>query len=88
MASLLILQTAVDEGLGSCFIGVPPDQDAAVRAAFAIPDDFDPVGVVTIGHRARPATGAAGSPTPRARASRWRTSCIAGRWGHHASPSV
>ena len=28
MASLLILQTAVDEGLGACFFGIPPERDA------------------------------------------------------------
>ena len=65
MASLLILQTATDAGLGSCFIGIPPDKDAAVREAFGIPDDFDPVGVVTIGHHDT-GEGAAGSPTRRA----------------------
>ena len=52
MASLLILQTAVDEGLGACFFGIPPERDAAVRAAFGIPDDFDPVGAITLGHPA------------------------------------
>jgi nitroreductase len=86
MASLLILQTATDHGLASCFIGVPPDRDAAVRAAFGIPDDFDPVGVVTIGHPAAD-TGAAGSP------SRRRRKPVAdvvhrGRWGHGHSPSA
>src|SRR6478736_540891 len=49
-----------------CFIGIPPDKEAAVHAAFAIPDDFDPVGVVTIGHHAT-GEGAKGSPTRRAR---------------------
>ena len=52
MASLLILQTAVDEGLGSCFFGVPPESDEAVRAEFAIPTTFDPVGAITLGHPA------------------------------------
>jgi nitroreductase len=66
MAALLILQTAVDEGLGSCFFGIPPDRDEAVRREFAIPDDFDPVGVITIGHRAD-TPGAAGSPARRGR---------------------
>lgn len=66
MAALLILQTATDHGLGSCFIGVPPPREAAVREAFAIPDDFDPVGVVTIGHAAE-TVGAKGSPAKRAR---------------------
>ena len=72
MASLLILQTATDEGLGSCFIGIPPDRDAAVREAFGIPDDHDPVGVITIGHRAsgeRPVRLAALAAAPRASTS-------------------
>jgi nitroreductase len=86
MASLLILQTAVDEGLGSCFIGVPPDKDAAVRTAFGIPDDFDPVGVITIGHRVSD-DGAAGSPAKRQRKP---VSDVVhrGRWGHASSPSA
>jgi nitroreductase len=66
MAALLILQTAVDEGLGSCFFGIPPERDEAVRRAFGIPDEFDPVGVVTIGHLADD-PGAAGSPARRRR---------------------
>jgi nitroreductase len=66
MASLLILQTAVDEGLGSCFFGIPPEREEAVRREFGIPDTFDPVGVITIGHRADDA-GAAGSPSRRQR---------------------
>ncbi len=66
MASLLILQTAVDAGLGGCFFGIPPDKEQSVRAAFEIPDAFDPVGAITIGHAAvHP--GALGSPTRRRR---------------------
>ncbi len=66
MASLLILQTAVDAGLGGCFFGIPPDRVAAVREAFSIPYAFDPVGTVTLGHpAARP--GAQGSPSRRGR---------------------
>jgi len=30
MAALLILQTAVDEGLGACFFGIPPDRRSYV----------------------------------------------------------
>ncbi|HET6698372.1 MAG TPA: nitroreductase family protein [Nocardioidaceae bacterium] len=61
MAALLILQTAVDEGLGACFFGIPPDRVPAFRAAFAVPEDHMPIGAITIGHRVpRPtATGAA-----------------------------
>jgi nitroreductase len=86
MASLLILQTATDHGLASCFIGIPPLKVAAVREAFGIPADFDPVGVVTIGHHAADA-GAAGSPTRRRRKP---TEDVVhrGRWGHGSSPSA
>lgn len=66
MATMLILQTVVDEGLGALYFGIPPESDAAVRDAFAIPDTFDPIGAVTIGHPA--GGGAKGSPTRRKRA--------------------
>ena len=65
MASLLVLQTAVDAGLGGCFFGLPPHADGAVRRAFAIPDDHDPIGVITLGHPAD--GGAKGSPARRRR---------------------
>jgi nitroreductase len=66
MASLMILLTAVDEGLGACFFGIPPDHDRATRDAFGIPDDFDPVGAITLGHRL-PDEAPSGSPTKRKR---------------------
>jgi nitroreductase len=66
MASLLILQTAVDEGLGACFFCIPPEHEEAVRARFDIPDAFDPVGAITFGHRAD-AEAPSGSPTVRRR---------------------
>ncbi|RLV48398.1 nitroreductase family protein [Nocardioides mangrovicus] len=66
MASLLILQTVVDEGLGACFFGVV--EIDAVRTEFGIPASHDPVGVITIGHRTD-SSGAAGSPRTRARRS-------------------
>ena len=68
MASLLILQTCVDEGLGACFFGIPVDKVAAVRDEFSIASDFDPVGVITLGHRVDD-TGAKGSPSRRVRKS-------------------
>jgi nitroreductase len=52
MASLLILLTAVDEGLDACFFGISPDQLTPFRAEFAIPDDYAPIGGITVGHRA------------------------------------
>ncbi|NYD40287.1 nitroreductase family protein [Nocardioides panaciterrulae] len=83
MASLLIMQTVVEEGLGSCFFGIPPERDAVVRREFDIPDDYDPVGVMTIGHPA--AGGAKGSPARRARRPMDEV-VHRGRWGHPTSP--
>jgi nitroreductase len=51
-AALLMLLTAVDEGLGACFFGVPEDRHAAVRSAFAVPAGRRLVGVVSVGHPA------------------------------------
>ncbi|WP_028659178.1 nitroreductase family protein [Nocardioides insulae] len=65
MATLLILQTVVDEGLGALYFGIPPHSDRAVRDAFGIPDHYDPIGAVTIGHPAD--GGAQGSPSRRRR---------------------
>lgn len=82
MASLLILQTAVDEGLGACFFGIPGEHTDSFRAAFAIPDDHSPVGAITIGHREAD-SGVAGSPGRRER----RGDVIhRGRWGTTVSP--
>jgi nitroreductase len=66
MASLLILQTVVDEGLGALFFGIPPEHADAVRREFAIPDSHDPIGAITIGHLAEDA-GVRGSPAKRRR---------------------
>jgi nitroreductase len=66
MASLLILQTAVDEGLGACFFGIPPAQIPGFRAAFGVPEAFTPIGAVSVGHRADD-SGIAGSGTRRRR---------------------
>jgi nitroreductase len=50
MAALLILQTAVDVGLGAVFFGIF-DQEG-FRKAFGIPDEYTAVGTVAIGHKA------------------------------------
>ena len=51
-AALLIHLTAVDEGLGSCFIGLPVETIPAFRSAFGVPEEFAPIGAVTVGYRA------------------------------------
>jgi nitroreductase len=50
MASLLILLGAVDEGLASCFFGVPPERHQTVRTAFDIRAGLGIVGVISLGH--------------------------------------
>jgi nitroreductase len=79
MASLLILQTAVDEGLGACFFGIPPEQFDAFRAAFDVPAAYTPIGAISIGHRVAD-LGAKGSPTRRPRKS-LDDVVHRGRWG-------
>ena len=54
MAALLILQTAVDEGLGACFFGIPPSLTGSVRAECGVPEDLMPIGAITVGHPAPP----------------------------------
>jgi nitroreductase len=50
MAALLMLLTAVEEGLGACFFGVPTERVDALREAFGVPASHRPVGVVSVGY--------------------------------------
>jgi nitroreductase len=51
MAALLMMLTAIDAGLGSCFIGILPEHLPPFKAEFGIPDALEPIGAVTVGHR-------------------------------------
>jgi nitroreductase len=51
MAALLMLLTAVDEGLAACFFGIPPDRIGSFRAAFGVPGEYRPIGCVSVGYR-------------------------------------
>ncbi|MFD1081163.1 nitroreductase family protein [Micromonospora andamanensis] len=51
-AALLMMLTAVDEGLGSCFFGIPPQRLESYREAFGVPEAYHPIGALTIGYRA------------------------------------
>ncbi|KRF34872.1 nitroreductase family protein [Nocardioides sp. Soil805] len=76
MAALLILQTAVDEGLGACFFGIPGEHVDGFREAFGVPGDHTPIGAITVGHRTE-STGTRGSAARRER----RTDAVhRGRW--------
>ncbi len=49
-ASLLMLLGAVDAGLGACFFGIPPVSTATYRAAFGVPEEYAPIGAITVGY--------------------------------------
>jgi nitroreductase len=51
MATLLMLLTVTDEGLGACFFGIPPERLSAFRTDFGVPETYEPIGAITIGHR-------------------------------------
>jgi nitroreductase len=51
-ASLLMLLTVVDEGLGACFFGIPPDRIGPYRAEFGVPEVYTPIGALSVGYRA------------------------------------
>lgn len=51
-AAMLMLLTAVDEGLGALFFGIFPENLASFRAAFEVPEEYTPIGAVAIGHPA------------------------------------
>lgn len=53
MATLLVLLTAVDEGLGACFFGIPPQRTGRYREAFGVPEGLTPIGAVTVGYPAK-----------------------------------
>ncbi len=82
MAALLMLLTAVDEGLGGLFFGVPPERHAACHAAFGIPDDRTIIGVVAMGY------AVPGPRSPSLRRHRRTADEVAhwGRFGVHRGP--
>jgi nitroreductase len=51
-ASLLMMLGAVDNGLATCFFGLPADRTAAYRATFGVPEQYTPVGVLSVGYPA------------------------------------
>lgn len=65
-ATMLVLLTAVDAGLGAAFFGVPRGEDRLL-AALGVPDGLRAIGAVAIGHPAaddRPSTSVAGRRRP------------------------
>jgi nitroreductase len=50
-AALLMHLSAVDEGLGSCFFGLPAPTVPRFKDAFGIPGEFHPIGTLSVGYR-------------------------------------
>jgi nitroreductase len=77
MASLLVLLTAVDEGLGACFFGIPPERTDGFRAAFGVPAAYTPVGCISVGY-----PGSEDQRSPSLRRGRRGTADVVhrGRW--------
>lgn len=65
MATLLILQTVVDEGLGALYFGIMPDDVAPFRELYGVPAEYEPIGAVAIGYPDEPEQS--GSPRTRKR---------------------
>src|SRR5699024_5131699 len=84
MAALLILLTAVDEGLGGCFFGIPPERLQAFRDAFAVPGSHHPIGAITLGHPAPDHV-----PSSRRRGRKPLSEVVhRGRWGGAGSSAA
>lgn len=77
MAALLILLTAADEGLGALLFGIPRPRLTAFRDAFAVPEEYTPVGALALGHR----DPTAPSSRPSQPRKPWRELVHEGRWG-------
>jgi nitroreductase len=86
MAALLMLLTAVDEGLGACFFGIAPENLDPLRAEFGVPGEYDPIGGITVGYRADDIP----PQSPRIQERRRSPADVVhrGHWGRHSSEAV
>jgi nitroreductase len=66
MASLLMLLTAVDAGLGACFFGIPVERIPVYREAFGVPPAFSPIGAISVGYSTEPPRDLRGFRKPEA----------------------
>ncbi|HET8680299.1 MAG TPA: nitroreductase family protein [Micromonosporaceae bacterium] len=83
-AALLMLLTVVDEGLGACFFGIPPERTGSYRAAFGVPAGLTPIGALTVGYPAPDRR------SPSLRRGRRPVATVAhrGRWGGRPDPGA
>ncbi len=62
MAVLLILQTAVDEGLGAVYYGLGPSATTRLHTDYGVPTTHEAIGAIAIGHPAESAPSPDASP--------------------------
>ncbi|MEU4240902.1 nitroreductase family protein [Actinoplanes sp. NPDC026619] len=65
-ASLLMLLTAVDAGLGACFFGLPADRVDTFRREFGVPEQYNPIGAISIGYTEEPPRDLSSRRRPKA----------------------
>jgi nitroreductase len=74
-ASLLMLLTAVDAGLGACFLCIPADRIDSFRSEFGVPAQYNPIGAISIGYSHEPPRDLSDRRRPKAdmvHRGRWR----------------
>jgi len=74
-ASLMMLLTAVDAGLGACFFGLPADRVETFRTEFGVPAHLNPIGAISIGYSDEPARDLRSRRRPKdevVRRGRWQ----------------
>lgn len=64
-AAMLMLLSAVDEGLGALFFGLYPPTIAAFKEEFGVPEEWDPIGAVALGHPAPDPVRSSAATRPR-----------------------
>ncbi len=64
-AAMLMLLSAVDEGLGALFFGLYPPTTPAFKEAFGVPEEWEPIGAIALGHPARDPIRSSASTRPR-----------------------
>jgi nitroreductase len=81
-ASMLILLTAVDSGLGAFYFSIGPTSDhiPRFRRAFGIPDEYYPIGAIAVGYR-RGSSNPSLAPDLKSRTRRPRSEVMHfGKW--------